>query len=82
MSDMIRSVSAKIGNREVRDAWNDYIDLVERASDPGYFFGGDFTEESFFEMVMEEAEVMKRLDMLCPNVTLDERLGYGGNDFY
>ena len=55
---------------------------MERASDPDYFFGGDFTEESFFEMVMEEAEVMKRLDMLCPNVTLDERLGYGGNDFY
>ena len=79
---MMRSVSAKIGNREVRDAWNDYVDLVERASDPDYFFGGDFTEESFFEMVMEEAEVMKRLDMLCPNVTLDERLGYGGNDFY
>ena len=70
--DMGRSVSKKMGNREVRAAWDDYANFLQRAADPSYWFSGDLTEESVYEMMEEEAMYLERLDTLCPNVVLPE----------
>ena len=74
LSKTMGSVSKKIGNREVRAAWDDYANYLQRVADPSYWLSGDLTEESVYEMMEEEAMYLERLDTLCPNVVLPDSI--------
>lgn len=69
-----RSVSEKIGNREVRTAWDNYVDFAYEQTDISYMFDPNLSTsdmmDHFDTLVAQEAELLNELDNLCPSVDI------------
>lgn len=72
VADM-RGISSKIGNAEVRDAYNDYMDVLDGSMDFTGLFTDDGTDymDTLTDNMQAEAHALVRIGELCPTVNLD-----------
>ena len=66
MGDWMSTVSGKIGNREVRDVWDEYVDLITNMSFEDIYV--DDSLEGLEGLMAKENEILTRLGELCPGL--------------
>lgn len=69
MGRWMSTISGKIGNREVREVWDEYIDLITNMNYEDLFSNNSLDELQ--EMMAKENEIMVRMEELCPGLQYD-----------